>query len=140
MAAATKEASSDRDAMNTTANDNNNTTTSGGNDDDDEYYYVPDECERLRHNGLNPSCEGCLGSCGKQRYRRSRKKRAIKVLDLEDQDQNYLEEIRRSTNDEHAVASKLGEIPLLVHRRIELVGRERERERESVECRRSGNT
>ncbi len=30
----------------------------------------------------------------------------------------------RSANDEHAVASKLGEIPLLVHRRIELVGRD----------------
>ena len=122
MAAATKEASSDRDAMNTTANDNNNTTTSGGATTTSTTTYptsakdydITDEWSRgvwgrvESNDTVEVERNGRDQSVG---FRRSRPKLSGRNP-------------TRSTNDEHAVASKLGEIPLLVHRRIELVGRD----------------
>ena len=55
---------------------------------------VPDECERLPHNGRDWSrVSGVVWKASIPS--KSNETVAIKVLDLEDQDQNYLEEIRR---------------------------------------------
>lgn len=92
MAAATKEASSDRDAMNTTANDNT-TTTSGGATTTTSTTYPTSAKDYDITDEIGRGVSGVVWKASIPS--KSNETVAIKVLDLEDQDQNYLEEIRR---------------------------------------------
>ncbi len=92
MAAATKEASSDRDAMNTTANDNT-TNTSGGATTTTSTTYPTSAKDYDITDEIGRGVSGVVWKATIPS--KSNETVAIKVLDLEDQDQNYLEEIRR---------------------------------------------
>ena len=92
MAAASKEASSDRDAMNTTANDNT-TTTSGGATTTTSTTYPTSAKDYDITDEIGRGVSGVVWKASIPS--KSNETVAIKVLDLEDQDQNYLEEIRR---------------------------------------------